>query len=69
MLVERRGLGSRRAFEVKKAEEIGESLPNLRKAEELQTALHANAKRSRGFRLVAKIIGLSSENSHRLWRK
>jgi hypothetical protein len=56
MLVERRGLGSRRAFEVKKAEE-------------LQTALHANAKRSRGFRLVAKIIGLSSENSHRLWRK
>jgi hypothetical protein len=49
MPLERRGLGSGRAFEVKKAEEIGESLPNLRKVEELQRALHANAKRSRDF--------------------
>ena len=53
MSVEQRGLGSRRAFEVKKAEEIGESLPTLRKVEKLQRALHAKAKGSPDFRLYS----------------
>jgi len=53
MSVEQRGLGSRRAFEVKKAEEIGESLPTLRKVEKLQRALHAKAKGSPDFRFYS----------------
>ncbi len=53
MLVERRGLGSRRAFEVMRAEEIGESLPTLQKVKKLQKALHAKAKRSPDFRFYS----------------
>jgi len=45
--------GSRRAFEVEKAEEIGASLTTLQKVEKLQRALHAKAKRSPNFRFYS----------------
>lgn len=51
--MERRGLGSRRAYEVAKAKEIGVSLLTLPKVEELQSALHAKAKRSPDFRFYS----------------
>jgi RNA-directed DNA polymerase len=53
MPVERRGLGSIRAQEAAKAEEIGVSLPTLPKVEKLQAALHAKAKRSPQFRFYS----------------
>lgn len=46
---ERRGLGSIRAQEAAKAEEIGVSLPTLPKVEKLRAALHAKAKGSPNF--------------------
>jgi hypothetical protein len=51
--VERRGLGSGRAREGVKAEEIGVSLTTLQKVEKLQSALHAKAKGSPNFRIYS----------------
>jgi RNA-directed DNA polymerase len=53
MPVERRGLGSGRAREGVKAEEIGVSLTTLQKVEKLQSALHAKAKGSPAFRFYS----------------
>jgi RNA-directed DNA polymerase len=53
MPVERRGLGSGRAREEVKAEEIGVSLTTLQKVEKLQSALHAKAKGSPDFRFYS----------------
>ena len=53
MPVERRGLGSIRAQEAAKAEEIGVSLPTLPKVEKLRAALHAKAKGSPNFRFYS----------------
>ena len=51
--MERRGLGSGRAREGVRAEEIGVSLTTLQKVEKLQSALHAKAKGSPGFRFYS----------------
>ena len=53
MLVERRGLGSGRAREGVKAEEIGVSLTTQQKVEKLRSALHAKAKGSPNFRFYS----------------
>jgi len=53
MPVERRGLGSGRALEGVKAEEIGVSLTTLQKVEKLQSALHAKVKGSPDFRFYS----------------
>jgi RNA-directed DNA polymerase len=50
---ERRGLGSIRAQEAAKAEEIGVSLPTLPKVEKLRAALHAKAKGSPNYRFYS----------------
>ena len=51
--MERRGLGSGKAREGVRAEEIGVSLTTLQKVEKLQSALHAKAKGSPNFRFYS----------------
>ena len=53
MPVERRGLGSGKAREGVRAEEIGVSLTTRQKVEKLQSALHAKAKGTPNFRFYS----------------